>query len=136
MVLYLALSHCLSVTTCLPVSRCLILYRPLICELQDRIAAWNSDELPIHEPGLLEIVQASSLVFTHTLILLILTLHILYSAFSVLCTPSLTVHALFHYSLGKADNAQTWCSQEVRGTRLFFKGPDDSFDVIAEVNCQ
>merc|ERR1712166_1154916 len=23
----------------------------------DRIAAWNSDELPIHEPGLLEIVQ-------------------------------------------------------------------------------
>merc|ERR1712070_885693 len=47
---------------------------------RDRIAAWNSDELPIHEPGLLEIVQ------------------------------------------------------EVRGTRLFFKGPDDSFDVIAEAD--
>merc|ERR1712028_74588 len=45
-----------------------------------RIAAWNSDELPIHEPGLLPIVQ------------------------------------------------------EVRGTRLFFKGPDGSFDAIAEAD--
>merc|ERR1711865_534767 len=47
---------------------------------RERIAAWNSDELPIHEPGLLPIVQ------------------------------------------------------EVRGTRLFFKGPDEMFDVIAEAD--
>merc|ERR1711865_608887 len=47
---------------------------------RERIAAWNSDELPIHEPGLLEIVQ------------------------------------------------------QTRGTRLFFKGPDEMFDVIAEAD--
>jgi len=47
---------------------------------KERIAAWNSDDLPIHEPGLLQIVQ------------------------------------------------------ETRGTRLFFKGPDEMFDVIAEAD--
>lgn len=30
---------------------------PPLCCMSDRIAAWNSDKLPIYEPGLLEVVQ-------------------------------------------------------------------------------
>ncbi len=80
-------------------------YRVTVCDLNaDRIAAWQTDQLPIYEPGLLEVVQAArgrNLFFTTDIGRTIREAAILFVSVN---TPTKT----FGEGAGKAADLQYW----------------------------
>ena len=80
-------------------------YKVIVVDINsERIKAWNSDNLPIYEPGLLEIVQKvrdKNLFFSTDVDNSIIEAHIIFVSVN---TPTKT----FGYGAGYASDLQYW----------------------------